>query len=462
MDTSSIKIVTCNNNDIKINSYVLIYQNYSIVIDPNNFDEIERVLDGTKLEYIFLTHEHFDHIMAVDKLREKYNAKLIAQKLTSKNIQSSSKNLSKFSEIIFDFMKKTQTSKIEEISINSADIEYEDSYNLNWYGNTFFFKHTPGHSEGSSCIYINNYLFTGDSLFEAVDTSFLGGRKTRDNYINITMPFFYSLDKKMEVFAGHYDSFVLEDKLCAKKKAIKIYNNRVNHSNCYMNYNEFIELIEENEFIVRNNSIFIMVNQNSFYRFYFFINDYEELKNLNNFFALYRKPIVLEIISNMQIDDNIYTKSGFEPYKIYSRYRTDKKNKNFDSVKIANIEDTEDISTLINETFDPLSDYIPSNDELKNLILNKEVFIVKVDDKLAGVSIFEKRDKNYYFRLSCVHQKHRPGLIGYMLASTSPQDGSNYSTWIDDNNIEAIKLNTFLGYKPDGVKNYIFVQNKGD
>ena len=115
MGSSSIKIVTCNNNDIKINSYVLINQNYSIVIDPNNFDEIEKVLDGTKLEYIFLTHEHFDHIMAVDKLREKYNAKLIAQKLTSKNIQSSSKNLSKFSEIIFDFMKKTQTSKIEEI-----------------------------------------------------------------------------------------------------------------------------------------------------------------------------------------------------------------------------------------------------------------------------------------------------------------------------------------------------------
>lgn len=213
MDTSSIKIITCNNNDIKINSYVLIYQNYSIVIDPNNFDEIERVLDGTKLEYIFLTHEHFDHIMSVDKLREKYQAKVIAQKLTSKNIQSSSKNLSKFSEIIFDFMKKTQTSKIEEISINSADIEYEDSYNLNWYGNTFFFKHTPGHSEGSSCIYINNYLFTGDSLFEKVDTSFLGGKKTRDDYLNITMPFFYSLDKKMQVFAGHYDSFILENKL---------------------------------------------------------------------------------------------------------------------------------------------------------------------------------------------------------------------------------------------------------
>lgn len=459
MASSSIKIVTCNNNDIKINSYVLIYQNYSIVIDPNNFDEIERVLDGTKLEYIFLTHEHFDHIMAVDKLREKYNAKLIAQKLTSKNIQSSSKNLSKFSEIIFDFMKKTQTSKIEEISINSADIEYEDSYNLNWHGQSFFFKHTPGHSEGSSCIYTNNYLFTGDSLFEKVDTSFLGGKKTRDDYLNITMPFFYSLDKKMEVFAGHFNSFILEDKLYGKDKAIEIYSNRVKYTNCYLNYQAFIELLENSNFIVRDNSIFIMSNQNGFYKFYFFVNNDEELKNLDSFFYFYKEPIILEIVSNNKVDANLYAKIGFKPYKIYSRYRTNKKNKSFDIVKLANIEDIEDISTLINETFDPLSDYIPSNDELIKLILREEVYIIRIDNELAGVSIFEKRDKNYYFRLSCVHQKHRPGLIGYMLASTSPQNGSNYSTWIDDNNIEAIKLNTFLGYKLDGIKNYIFIKN---
>lgn len=47
-----------------------------------------------------------------------------------------------------------------------------------------------------------------------------------------------------------------------------------------------------------------------------------------------------------------------------------------------------------------------------------------------------------------------------MLASTTPQNGENYSTWIDDNNLEAIKLNTFLGYKEDGTQNYIFVKNE--
>lgn len=217
MDASSIKIITCNNNDIKINSYVLIYENYSIVIDPNNYEEIVETLKDTKLEYIFLTHEHFDHILSVDKLREHYGAKLIAQKLTSKNIQSSSKNLSKFSEIIFDFMKKVPTSKMGEICINNADIEYDDMFNLNWHGHTFLFKHTPGHTEGSSCIYINNYLFTGDSLFKNIDTSFLGNKKIKNDYLNITIPFFCSLNKKTQVFPGHYEKFLLEEKLLNKK-----------------------------------------------------------------------------------------------------------------------------------------------------------------------------------------------------------------------------------------------------
>ena len=212
MDSSSIKIVLCNNNDIGINSYVLKHNGYAIVIDPNNFEEIRKALEDTKLEYIFLTHEHFDHIMAVDELRKCYGAKLIAHKLTSNNIQVSSKNLSKFSEIIFDFMKKIPTVTIQEISIKSADIEYEDNYKLDWHGHTFSFKHTPGHTQGSSCIYTSNYLFTGDSLFKNVETTFLGGKKAKNDYMSITIPFFYSLDKKMQVFAGHYDSFILEER----------------------------------------------------------------------------------------------------------------------------------------------------------------------------------------------------------------------------------------------------------
>lgn len=64
----------------------------------------------------------------------------------------------------------------------------------------------------------------------------------------------------------------------------------------------------------------------------------------------------------------------------------------------------------------------------------------------------------FYFRLSCVHKTHRPGIIGYALASSAPSSARTLTTWINDSNIEAITLNTALGYKPDGLKNYIFIK----
>lgn len=457
-----MELIVCNKNEIGINSYVLKVNNKAVVVDPNDYDEIITAIGECNLDYIFITHEHFDHIMAVDRLRDKYKAKLVAQKFASEHIQFASKNLSKFSNIILDFMNKAISSPIKEFIVKEADILYKDFYNLNWEGYDFLFTHTPGHTKGSSCIIVDNYLFSGDSLFECCDTDTKGIGTSRKEYNAITIPFFESIKSDLNVFSGHYNSFILEDKLKAKEKAIQIFKSRPKYTNLFVNYNDFINILDNSNFFIRKDSIFIIKKYPDFNKFYYFLNDYKNLNNLNDFFNLYKKPVVIELISNTQTYEDIYTQIGFKPYKIYSRYRTNNKNKNFDIVKLANIEDIEDISTLINETFDPLSDYIPSNDELIKLILREEVYIIRIDNELAGVSIFEKRDKNYYFRLSCVHQKHRPGLIGYMLASTSPQNGSNYSTWIDDNNIEAIKLNTFLGYKPDGVKNYIFVQNKGD
>ena len=455
-----MKLIVCNKNEIGINSYVLKVNNKAVVIDPNDYEEIVTAIGECNLDYIFLTHEHFDHIMAVDRLRDRYKAKVIAQKFASEHIQFSSKNLSKFSNIILDFMNKTISSPIKEFIVRAADITYLDRYNLIWEGYNFLFTHTPGHTKGSSCILVDDYLFSGDSLFECCDTDTKGVGTSRKEYDRITIPFFESIKSDMNIYAGHYPSFILEDKLKARQKAIQIFIRRPKYTNLFVNYDDFNTILDNCNFFVRNNNIFIIKKYTNFYKFYYLINNYKNLNNLNDFFGLYKKPIVLEIISNSKINDNLYSQIGFKHYKVYSRYRTDKKNKNFDMVKIAKLEHIEEILKLINETFHPLSDYIPNNDELKELILKEEVFIVTVDYKLAGVSIYEKKNKNYYFRLSCVHPNHRPGLIGYMLASTTPQNGENYSTWIDDNNLEAIKLNTFLGYKEDGTKNYIFVKNE--
>ncbi|MFY4754481.1 MBL fold metallo-hydrolase, partial [Aliarcobacter butzleri] len=78
-----------------INSYILKVDNRVVVIVPNDYEEIVHTIGECSLDYILLTHVHFDHIMAVDKLRDTYKAKVIAQKFACEHIQFASKNLSK-------------------------------------------------------------------------------------------------------------------------------------------------------------------------------------------------------------------------------------------------------------------------------------------------------------------------------------------------------------------------------
>lgn len=206
-----INLKICNDNEFKLNSYVLSVGNSSIVIDPNNYLDIKSALGKNTLEYIFLTHEHFDHIMALNALKDEYDPCIIAQSKTSTNITCPTKNLSRFSGFILEFMNINPSLKIDEIVGYKADVEFDESFGLDWHGFRFKFYHTPGHSEGSSCIIVNNWLFCGDSLFSHAKTSFIGGSRACKAYEQKSLPFFNSLDKNMQVFAGHYDSFLLKD-----------------------------------------------------------------------------------------------------------------------------------------------------------------------------------------------------------------------------------------------------------
>lgn len=205
-------VIVCNDNEIGINSYVLKNGKFSVAIDSNNFDEISKAIKGTNLEYIFITHEHFDHILAVDKLREKYGAKVIAQQVASLNFGSSSKNMSKFSELIYIFMKARKVTNNEEFIIKPADTVFDDKHVFNWRGLEFKFYHTPGHSDGSCVIILDNLLFSGDSLFRGDVEPFFLNSKCKKIYQSITIPFFKSLDRNLCVMPGHFDSFVLSDK----------------------------------------------------------------------------------------------------------------------------------------------------------------------------------------------------------------------------------------------------------
>ncbi|MBQ6706692.1 MAG: MBL fold metallo-hydrolase [Clostridia bacterium] len=149
-----MKVITLPVGPLQANCYLLYAGTKAAVIDPGDEpDRIFRVLQdaGLTLQQIWLTHGHFDHVGAAERLREISGAPIIAC-LAEKNL------------LVDPYQNLSRTFDKKEISIQ-ADLLYADGDTFDFAGETVEVLHTPGHTSGSCCYRIGDYLFTGDTLF---------------------------------------------------------------------------------------------------------------------------------------------------------------------------------------------------------------------------------------------------------------------------------------------------------
>jgi len=143
---------------IDTNTYVIYDENTleTIAIDPA-FDSkriinfIER--NKLKLKEIVLTHYHYDHIGAVDDLKELYGCNVSIHKNDVKGLKDPKLNLSKKG------FKRPISISADKILLDKSVIKAGD-VNLR-------VIHTPGHTQGSICLKVKNedIIFTGDTIF---------------------------------------------------------------------------------------------------------------------------------------------------------------------------------------------------------------------------------------------------------------------------------------------------------
>ena len=201
----SICIERVINNPINSNCFILYKKDNSscLIIDPGSFDcsEIIRFLNNNNLvpEYILLTHEHFDHIGGVNIIKDKYCSKIVSSKICAVNIISKKKNLSVFyNQIGFETY--------------STDIIVENKSIIQWNGSQIYFIESQGHTDGSQCILIDNYLFTGDTIIKDQKTviKLPGGNKSK---LKESLELLYNrlYGKQIIIHAGHGESFCFDE-----------------------------------------------------------------------------------------------------------------------------------------------------------------------------------------------------------------------------------------------------------
>ena len=135
---------------IGTNCYLLIDEatNKAAIVDPG--DEADRILTtfplrDLEVEYIFLTHGHYDHTTAVPELHEALpNAKVYIHKEDANGAGT----------------------HLFPLAGQISDLHYYGEGDKLPLGNlTVKVLHTPGHSPGSVVLQVEDVLFCGDTLF---------------------------------------------------------------------------------------------------------------------------------------------------------------------------------------------------------------------------------------------------------------------------------------------------------
>ena len=193
---SQIKIEIHQVSMLSTNCYFLINKDSKecAIVDPgDNAKGLEEKIrrSGYTPVAILLTHGHFDHIMAVNKLKSVFNIPVYAFKEEEEMLKDTKERL-------FGMVED------ESCLVVNADKLHTDGEVLDLIGTKIKVIHTPGHSKGSCCFYLEDekILISGDTLFEGSigRTDF---EESGEEDMLISLEKLKRLDKDIAVYPGH-------------------------------------------------------------------------------------------------------------------------------------------------------------------------------------------------------------------------------------------------------------------
>lgn len=203
------------------NMYLSCSYGEALIVDPHFDAGADRILSKSAVREVtvFLTHEHPDHTCGLPWLKKHFKTRIVCQKRCADTVAVEKNNrpyLMTF--VLAQRDKENGTNFLEKFEKTvcpyayAADVTFEEDMSFLWHDVSFYFKHSPGHSKGSSCITVNDEaVFTGDNMIfdTPVITRFPGGNKKE--YDTLTKPYLNGFSDETIVLAGHGRVFKMKE-----------------------------------------------------------------------------------------------------------------------------------------------------------------------------------------------------------------------------------------------------------
>jgi hydroxyacylglutathione hydrolase len=181
--------------ELQANCYFLIEDQNCLIIDPA--DDASFILEELQRQQLNLvgmlaTHGHFDHVMATGEIQQSINLPLLINEKDNfliKRLEQTAEHFLGHKPIILPI------NRIENLKIKKS---------LKILNFKFQILHTPGHTPGSCCFYIEekNVLFTGDTLFKgAVGRTDLSYSSKDD--LTKSLKKVFKMPKNTLIYPGH-------------------------------------------------------------------------------------------------------------------------------------------------------------------------------------------------------------------------------------------------------------------